>query len=431
MAVSCGHSTAVWLGAPLTTRGDTFGVIAVQDYHNPEAYGDEEKQLLTFVAGQVALAIERKRAEEALRESEEKFRALFEASSAGVMLHDEKEYLEVNPAAARILGYQRPEELKGKHPRDTSTPVKQNGESSAELSARHIEECMAKGHARFEWLSRHALGHDVPVEVILTRIEWGGRHVIQALVTDITERKKAEAELLKSLAREKELGQLKSNFVSMVSHEFRTPLGVILSSAEILDSYLDQLGPEERREQLESIQKNTRRMAALMEEVLLLGMVEAGKMDFKPAAADVAAFCRHLVDEILSATDRKCALNFSHSGLAPEGLADKRLLRHIFSNLLSNAIKYSAAGSTGEFMVERNGNEAVCRIRDHGMGIPEEDQPWLFDAFHRGRNVGHVPGTGLGLTIVKRCVELHRGKIRIESAVDQGTDVTVTLPLFC
>jgi PAS domain S-box-containing protein len=406
-------------------------VVAVQDYRDPLAYGEAEKKILNFVAGQIALAIERKQAEQALRESEEKFRALFAASSQGVLLHDEEQYLEANPAAARIFGYERPEDLVGRHPRDTSPPFQPNAESSKTLAGKHIQECMSRGNARFEWVGRKAKGGDIPVEVILTRIEWGGRSIIQAVMNDISERKKAEAELLRSLAREKELGQLKSNFVSMVSHEFRTPLGVILSSAEILDSYLDQLGPEERREQLESIQKNTRRMAALMEEVLLLGMVEAGKMDFKPAAADVAAFCRHLVDEILSATDRKCAVNLSHSGLAQEGLADKRLLRHIFSNLLSNAIKYSAAGSAVEFMVERNGNEAVCRIRDHGMGIPEEDQPWLFDAFHRGRNVGHVPGTGLGLTIVKRCVELHRGKIRIESAVDQGTDVTVTLPLFC
>jgi PAS domain S-box-containing protein len=430
VAVPCGHSAAVWLGAPLTTRGDTFGVIAVQDYHKPAAYGDEEKQLLTFVAGQVALAIERKRAEEALRESEEKFRALFEASSAGVMLHDDKEYLEVNPAAARILGYHRPEELKGKHPRDTSPPFQPNGESSAVLAARHIDECMNRGHARFEWLSRHALGHEVPVEVILTRIEWGGRHVIQALVTDITERKKAEAELLKSLAREKELGQLKSNFVSMVSHEFRTPLGVIMSSAEILENYLEQLEPGDRREQLQSIQKNTRRMAGLMEEVLLLGMVEAGKMDFKPAPANLPAFCRHLIDELHSATDSKCPVDFNCGTIPEESYADKRLLRHIFSNLLSNAAKYSPVKSRIAFTIEREGLEAICRVRDQGLGIPEEDLKWLFNAFHRGRNVGHMPGTGLGLTIVKRCVELHQGKIEIQSSVNHGTTVTVRLPLF-
>jgi len=113
-----------------------------------------------------------------------------------------------------------------------------------------------------------------------------------------------------------------------------------------------------------------------------------------------------------------------------DAFADKRLLRHIFSNLLSNAVKYSPPGSPVEFEIERRGNEAICRIRDHGVGIPEQDLSWLFNAFHRGRNVAHLPGTGLGLTIVKRCVELHHGKIRVESSVGKGTTVTVILPVF-
>ena len=430
VATTCGQTVAVWLGAPLTIRGATFGVIAVQDYRNPHAYGEEEKQILTFVAGQIALAIERKRADQALRESEVKFRALFAASSQGVMLHDENQYLEVNPAAVRIFGYRTQDELRGKHPRDTSPPFQPNGQSSAVLAAERIAECMARGSARFEWTGRTAQGRDIPLEVALTRIEWSGRQIIQANISDITERKQAETELLKALAREKELGQLKSNFVSMVSHEFRTPLGVILSSAEILETYFDQLDPADRRDQLHSIQKSTRRMAGLMEEVLLLGMVEAGKMDFRPALLDVRGFCERLIQELQSATDGKCQIRFGPQGLPNEAFADERLLRHIFGNLLGNAVKYSPAGSTVEFELGRRGTEAACVVRDHGVGIPAPDLARLFNAFYRGDNVRGIPGTGLGLTIVKRCVELHHGTIRIESAVGQGTAVTVTLPLF-
>ena len=430
VAIPCGNEDAVWLGAPLTIRGDTFGVIAVQHHRNPSAYGEEEKQILSFVAGQIAQAIERKRAEQALRESEEKFRALFAASSQGVMLHDERQYLEVNPAGMRILGYNSPEELIGKHPRDTSPPFQPNGESSASLSAKYIDQCMTRGSARFEWVSRTAQGRDIPLEVALTRIQWSGRQIIQAFITDISERKQAEAELQKALAREKELGQLKSNFVSMVSHEFRTPLGVIMSSAEILEAYLDQLDPAERREQLQSIQKNTRRMANLMEEVLLLGMVEAGKMDFKPSALDLRLFCTRLFDELQTATERKCPLVFNASNVPAEAFADERLLRHIFGNLVGNAIKYSPPGIPVEIDVRPEGREAICFIRDRGPGIPTEDQGRLFDAFYRGSNVRDVPGTGLGLTIVKRCVELHRGRIEIESAAGTGTTVILSLPLF-
>src|SRR6185295_10665842 len=147
---------------------------------------------------------ERKRAEQALRESEEKFRALFEGSSQGVVLHDEEQILEVNPAAVRILGCQSPQEILGKHPADTSPPFQPNGESSAALARKYIQECMAKGSARFDWMSRTLQGKELPLEVTLTRIEWSGRQVIQALIHDISERKKSEAELRASEARLRE-----------------------------------------------------------------------------------------------------------------------------------------------------------------------------------------------------------------------------------
>jgi len=425
-----GAHAAVWLGAPLTIRGRTIGVVAVQNYRNPRAYGEEEKRILTFVGGQIALATERKRAEQALRESEEKFRAFFEASSAGVMIHDEEKYLAVNSAAAEMLGYHDPSEMVGLNPVATSAPFQPGGIPSELLARRHISECLELGSARFDWLAQHTDGRELPVEVILTRIEMGGRRVIQAMVNDISERKRAEAELLRSLAREKELSQLKTNFVSMISHEFRTPLGIILSSAEILDEYLDQLTPQERREQLQSIQKNSRRMAGLMEEALLLGRFEAGKMDFKPAPLDLRLFSQRLVDEVHSATDRQCPVQFSAGACPGLAHADDRLLRHIFTNLLTNAVKYSQPGAPVEFLVTAQGPHAVCVVRDRGIGIPESDREWLFEAFHRGRNVGERNGTGLGLTIVKRCVELHGGKIKIDSKVGEGTTVTVTLPVF-
>ncbi|HUR45370.1 MAG TPA: PAS domain S-box protein, partial [Candidatus Saccharimonadales bacterium] len=138
---------------------------------------------------------ESKRAQRALRESEEKFRALFEGSSHGVVLHDENQILEVNPAAVRILGCQSAQEILGKHPCDTSNSFQPNGESSAVLSRRYIQECLANGSARFEWLSRTAKGREIPLEVALTRIQWSGRQLIQALITDITERKEAEQAL--------------------------------------------------------------------------------------------------------------------------------------------------------------------------------------------------------------------------------------------
>ena len=423
------QAALVWLGVPLAIRGRPFGVVAMQDYENPAAYGEPEMRILTFVAGQIALAIERKRAEEALRESEEKFRALFEASSQGVMLHDETQYLQVNPAAVRILGYQSEDRLLGLHPRETSPLTQPDGESTHAAADRHIRECMEKGHVRFEWLATRADGRNVLLDVILTRIEWRGRHVIQAIIDDISERKRAEEELLRSLAREKELGQMKSNFVSMVSHEFRTPLGIIQSSTEILADYLDRLDPEDRREQLGSIVRNTRRMAELMEEVLVLGRLDAGKMDFKPKSLGLRAFCRRIVEEISTATDNRCYITLDCPEDIEEFFGDERLLRHIFTNLLSNAVKFSDSGAPVNFGIRREKDEFHFIFKDRGVGISEADLPWLFNSFQRGRNVSHVPGTGLGLTIVKRCAELHGGRVQLDSTLGKGTTATVRFPV--
>src|SRR5262249_3595639 len=150
----------------------------------------------------------------------------------------------------------------------------------------------------------------------------------------------------KALTREKELSQLKSNFVSMVSHEFRTPLGIIQSSAELLSDFFQRMQPDERAAQLESITGNTRRMAGMMEEILVLSRLDAGKLEFEPSVIDFSVFCRRVIDEVLSATNHRCVIELALKSVPTEARADERLLVHIFTNLLSNAVKYSEPGAT-------------------------------------------------------------------------------------
>jgi signal transduction histidine kinase len=216
----------------------------------------------------------------------------------------------------------------------------------------------------------------------------------------------------------------------MVSHEFRTPLGIIQSSGELLRHFLKKMQPGERDEHLDSINRNTRRMAGMMEEILVLSRLDAGKLDFQPAALDLNIFFRGVVDEVLSATSRRCLIELSLNAVPLKAQADEALLGHIFTNLLSNAVKYSEPGATVHFSVERDGPEVRCVVRDHGIGISQEDQQQLFKAFHRGSNVGTRPGTGLGLLLVKRCVELHGGNVRISSRIGEGTTVMVQLSVF-
>jgi PAS domain S-box-containing protein len=239
----------------------------------------------------------------------------------------------------------------------------------------------------------------------------------------------ANLRLLEALEREQELGQLKSNFVSLVSHEFRTPLGIILSSSEILQHYFGTLDDEERREQLEAIQMNVLRMSKLMEEVLLFSRMEADKLACHPEPIDLEEFCRRLCDEIRSATHGHCPISWQVENHLAGASADKTLLQHLFTNLLGNAVKYSPAGSPVLFTARQEHEDVVFVVSDRGIGIPTEAQSKLFDAFFRARNAVNLPGTGLGLVVVRRCVELHGGTIAIESAEGHGTTVRVRLPL--
>jgi signal transduction histidine kinase len=164
--------------------------------------------------------------------------------------------------------------------------------------------------------------------------------------------------------------------------------------------------------------------------VLVLGRLETDRMTFKPAVLDLRALCQRLCEEIESATARRCPIHLQMNGAPEQAFGDESLLRHIFTNLLSNAVKYSPPNQPVGFVFTWDDTMAICRVTDRGCGIPEADQKRLFQAFHRGSNVRHIPGTGLGLLIVQRCVQLHGGQISVESAEGQGTTFTVTLPLF-
>lgn len=241
---------------------------------------------------------------------------------------------------------------------------------------------------------------------------------------------KAQSDLQRALEQERELSELKTRFVSMVSHEFRTPLGIIMSAVELLQHYSDRLPEDEKRRQLQEIQSGTKHMGDLMEQVLLLGRAEAGKLTCKPQPLDLAVFSARIIDEALSISDRKCPIALQIEDDLSGACADEALLRHVFRNLVVNAVKYSPAGSEVRLRIRRDGKAAVFEVIDRGIGVPEKDRARLFEAFHRCSNVGDTPGTGLGLVIVKRCVDLHGGTIDLESEPGIGTTFIVRLTVF-
>lgn len=284
-------------------------------------------------------------------------------------------------------------------------------------------------------LPRLVLGTGIILSLLLFRIAWGETHRRLAaeraarLRTEMVEREHAARELEEALASERELGRLKSNFVATVSHEFRTPLAVILSSSELLERYYDGLDPGQRREQLQTISHAVRRMSALMEQVLLLSRVDAGNLEFKRASLDLAALVRRVAADVATATQSRCPIHVRAAELPPV-LADQGLLQIVLTNLINNAVKYSPAGSSVSVSLERANTDAVLQVRDAGIGIPAEDQKRLFTPFFRAGNAGDIPGTGLGLAIVKRCVALHEGALTCESTAGHGATFTVRLPVF-
>ncbi len=245
---------------------------------------------------------------------------------------------------------------------------------------------------------------------------------------DITERKQAEQEIRDALDRQKELNELRSRFVAMTSHEFRTPLATILSSAELLKYYGDRLPAVEKTEVLQSIESSVQRMTRMLDRVLLIGKVEAHMLEFNPVALDLAALCHALVEEARTQLpDSRCTVRTDIESGVSTGMYDEKLLVHIFGNLLSNAMKYSPNGGEVNFKVYRQADEMVFEVSDQGIGIPSDEIAHLFESFHRSSNVGNIQGTGLGLAIVKNSVDLHGGRIEVRSELGKGTCFTVRL----
>jgi signal transduction histidine kinase len=245
-----------------------------------------------------------------------------------------------------------------------------------------------------------------------------------------SECKQAEAEIRRALAQEHELSELRSRFINMTSHEFRTPLSTILTASELLERYANNWPKEKRLRYIHMIQRSTRHMTQMLEDLLILGRYEAGRLTCQPAPLDVIEFCHTLVEQSQLADETRQPISFTASGDCAPAHLDEKLLRQILDNLLSNALKYSPNGNQVHFTVTCTDTHVVFRIQDRGIGIPPNAVPHLYDAFYRASNIGGIPGTGLGLPVVKRAVDAHGGIIEVQSEVGVGTTFVVTLPRF-
>ncbi|MBD2465495.1 CHASE3 domain-containing protein [Oscillatoria sp. FACHB-1407] len=251
--------------------------------------------------------------------------------------------------------------------------------------------------------------------------------IFALLYRQMIKRQQAEA-LQQKLAQEKELGELKLQFFSMVSHEFRTPLSSILGSAQILDETLQPLVEKQKLKSLYRIRSAAQLMTQLLSDILTLARAEAGKLEFNPKLVEMQTFCLNLLEDVQPLNKSQHKIQFTMQGQCTYAYVDERLLYSVLSNLISNAIKYSPNGGTVDFMLACETDVLTFKVRDEGIGIPQETQKILYEPFRRGENVGGILGTGLGLAVVKKCIDLHHGKISVESEVDMGTTFVVKIP---
>ncbi|MES2766872.1 MAG: PAS domain S-box protein [Bacteroidota bacterium] len=248
-----------------------------------------------------------------------------------------------------------------------------------------------------------------------------------AVQTDITERKRTEEQIKIAFEKEKELSEMKSHFITTASHEFRTPLSAIISSAEILEYYSEKLSEDKRLLHLKKIQTAAKMITNILEEILAYNKADSGKYICQPTEINVTELCKSIIEDTLQNSTQH-TISFKNLTDTDVAVLDGDMLRLLLDNLLSNAVKFSKTESTTHLTVLKENNKYVFTVEDEGIGIPPSDIERITEPFHRGTNAGNIQGTGLGLAIVKRMIDLHKGSLEIVSVVGEGTKVIVTLP---
>lgn len=248
------------------------------------------------------------------------------------------------------------------------------------------------------------------------------------LEAEIRERKKAEVEVKKALENEREVNELKSRFVSMASHEFRTPLSTILSSASLIEKYQEKDTQEKRTKHVERIKNNVNELTGILNDFLSLDKLEAGKIQYNPVSVELVSFINSVVEELRLVVKKDQIILFQPSQNEINVVIDKQILKNIVLNLVSNAIKYSPDGAIIKILAEEKKDEIIITVKDKGIGIPENEQHHLFERFFRAKNATNIQGTGLGLNLVKKYIDLLEGSINFESKEGEGSTFFVSIP---
>ncbi|MBI5960519.1 MAG: PAS domain S-box protein [Chloroflexi bacterium] len=433
-----------YLSTPLMVERDVIGELALGS-RVPAAFNTARRIMALQMADQLAAAVSHLRLREQAEQSNSELKkrvedrtvelertrsrveAILNNSSDGIVLaRPDGTISQTNSMFDQMFGYDADELFH----QSMVTMAHADSANEFDQTLRSVIEQGDIKHLEIRARRKDGTVFDAEVGLSLIQIaEQNQRGGVVCHVRDITERKRAEIELLNALQRERELSELKTRFVSMASHEFRTPLTTILSSLEILERYLERLTPEQKGKHFSQVHRAVGHMTELLDEVLLFGKAESGQMSFNPTQVNLPQLAHEVLEQVQPTAGSSIDLKVVIDRGCGVQMLDAKLIRHLFTNLLTNAIKYSPAGGQVSFEILCQPQTTLIRVQDQGIGIPLEDQARLFEPFHRAGNVGTIPGTGLGLSITKRTVDLHGGTIVCESAPGSGTTFVVTLPV--
>lgn len=425
---------------PLKTRKSILGVLDLQST-DIDHFSQSDQRVLSAFAERAAAAIEvmqlveeinrhaanlelrvAERTEE-LRRAKQRAEAILNNSSDAIVMTDARGSIrQTNPRFDSQFGY-AVDELFGQPLTATFTP-----ESAVDLLQTLADVSQTRQYRRLELLACRKDGSTLPVDIALASFSDDDNKGVVCSLRDISEQKKLEYELREAFERQKQLTDMKTRFVSMVSHEYRTPLASILTSSTLLKDYHERMSSERRVEHLKTIQTQVERLTEMLDEVLQINKAEAVALELHRELTDLVQLCQSAVENSRQISPTR-QIDYQVSGTPVALDIDGKLVRQIISNLLSNALKYSPEERPVWVSLAFETEQVVLKVRDEGIGIPLEDQAQLFSLYHRARNVGDIQGTGLGLAIIKQAVDAHHGTILVDSAAGAGTTFTIALPI--
>lgn len=390
-------------------------------------------------------------------ESTKLLHAIIETAIDGIITIDNRGRIEsLNPSALKIFGYKE-EELTGKNISVLMPEPDKSRHDGYLLNYQNTGEKKIIGKGR-EVQGLRKDGTQFPFRLAVSEVQYQDRVIYTGFIHDLSKEKEAEESLKRyaseleelvenrtkslkkmlrelemakeeanvSLAKEKNLNKMKSRFVSMASHEFRTPLSSMQLSAVLIEKYLQTSDNIQILKHLHKIKNAIASLNSILNDFLSLEKLDTGIVKPHYGSFDIVKFSEELTEEMQLITKEDQIIIYQHTGSEGDVNLDQNLLRNCLMNLISNAIKYSGEHTLIEFSTEINEDKYVFSVKDNGIGIPEEDQSGLFQPFFRAHNIGNIPGTGLGLNIVQRYVNLMDGKIHFESQSGKGTEFTLS-----